>query len=111
MNKQEARCDVLIEATAAALNEDAVALMFLTVQKDNLGLSVNLALKRLVLQFKGTVVGNLIELCRVYDNGEISELDAKAIVPGCVFPFPYLWAGVHLAFIVVDAHDGQCDPI
>ena len=54
MNKKEARCDTLIEATAAALNEDAVTLMFLTVQKDNLGLSVNLALKRSVLQFKRT---------------------------------------------------------
>ena len=46
MNKPEARCDVIIEATATALNEDAVALMLVAVQKDNLGLSVNLALKR-----------------------------------------------------------------
>ncbi len=49
MNKGEARCDTLIEATAAALNVDAVTLMLLAVQKDNLGLSVNLALKRSVL--------------------------------------------------------------
>ncbi len=41
MNKQEARCDNLIEATAAALNEDAVAFMLVAVQKDNLGLCVN----------------------------------------------------------------------
>ena len=54
MNKGEARCDTLIEATAAALNEDAITLMLLAVQKDNLGLSVNLALKRSVLQFRGT---------------------------------------------------------
>ncbi len=45
MNQQEARCDTLIEATAAELNEDVVALMLVAVQKDNLGLSVNLALK------------------------------------------------------------------
>ncbi len=49
MNKGQARCDSLIEATVAALNEDAITLMLLAVQKDNLGLSVGLALKRSVL--------------------------------------------------------------
>jgi len=57
MDKQVARCDILIGATAAALNEEAVALMLVAVQRDNLGLSVNVALKRLALQFKGNVVG------------------------------------------------------
>ncbi len=46
MNKPEARCDILIEATAVALNEDVVALMLVSVQKVNVGLSRNLALKR-----------------------------------------------------------------
>ncbi len=46
MNQKKARCDTLIEATAAALNDDVVALMLDAVQKDNLGLSVKLALKR-----------------------------------------------------------------
>jgi len=55
MNKQEGHCDPLIAATAAALNEDAVALMLLAVQKDNIGLSVQLALKRSALQFRRTV--------------------------------------------------------
>jgi hypothetical protein len=40
------RCDALVEETAAALNEDAVALMLLAVQRDNIGLSVNAALRR-----------------------------------------------------------------
>ena len=53
MNKQETRCDSLIVATVEALNNDAVALMLVSVQKDNLGLSVHLALKRSVHQFKG----------------------------------------------------------
>src|SRR5882762_12001804 len=108
MNQQEARCDTLIEATAAELNEDVVALMLVAVQKDNLGLSVNLALKRSVHQFKGTVGGNLIRLCRVYSRGGFNKLDAKAIVRECLFPFPYLWASVHLAFIVAHVHDGKC---
>ncbi len=50
----EARCDNLIEATAAALDDNVVALMNIAAQRDNLGWSVNLALKRSVLQFKRT---------------------------------------------------------
>ncbi len=54
MNKKEARCHSLIEATAAALSGDAVSFMLIAVQKDNLGLSVDLALKRSVLPFKSS---------------------------------------------------------
>ena len=43
---QNSRCDDLIEKTAAALNEDIVALMLLAVQRDNLLLSVKAALNR-----------------------------------------------------------------
>ncbi len=46
MDKQEAHCDTLIEATAAALNEDVVALMLVAVQKDNVKLSVDIALRQ-----------------------------------------------------------------
>ena len=46
MHRQNAHCNDLIEMTAAALNEDTVALMLLVVQKDNLELSVNVALNR-----------------------------------------------------------------
>ncbi|KAH8988983.1 hypothetical protein EDB86DRAFT_2808159 [Lactarius hatsudake] len=52
MHRQNRRCDDLIEKTAAALNEDTVALMLLTVQKSNLQLSVKTALNRLVRQLK-----------------------------------------------------------
>ncbi|KAH9000680.1 hypothetical protein EDB86DRAFT_2827966 [Lactarius hatsudake] len=50
MHRQNRRCDDLIEKTAAALNEDTVALMLLTVQKGNLQLSVKMTLNRLVRQ-------------------------------------------------------------
>ncbi|KAN0129954.1 hypothetical protein V8E53_012280 [Lactarius tabidus] len=46
MHMKESRCDGLIEETAAALNEDVVALMLLAVQRDNLELSVKMALNR-----------------------------------------------------------------
>src|SRR6266404_6933388 len=111
MDQTEARCESLIEATATALNEDVVTMMLVGVQKDNLGLSVKLALKRSVHQFKGTLSMNLIKLCRVYSNGGFNKLDTKTIVRECLFPFPYLWVSVHFTFIMVHAHDGQCYPI
>ena len=43
---QNSRCDDLIEKTAAALNEDVVALMLVAAQRDNLRLSVKTALDR-----------------------------------------------------------------
>ncbi|KAH9051709.1 hypothetical protein EDB87DRAFT_1693810 [Lactarius vividus] len=46
MHKQNIGCDRLIETTAAALNDDAVRLMLLAVQRGNLELSVKSALKR-----------------------------------------------------------------
>ena len=46
MNLKDSHCDELIEKTAAALNEDVVALMLLAVQRSNLELSVKTALNR-----------------------------------------------------------------
>ena|SRR6266404_880817 len=112
MNKQGGRCETLIEATAAALNEDAVALMLVAVQRNNLGLSVNLALKRSVLQFRRTTSWNLIELFRVYSSGGFNGLDAETIVGKCLCPFPFIWASDHLTFIVLHVNDGhwECRP-
>ena len=46
MHLNDSRCNGLIEETAAALNEDVVALMLLAVQRGNLELSVKTALSR-----------------------------------------------------------------
>ena len=46
MHRQNGHCDDLVEKTAVALNEDAVALMLLAVQNDNLELSIKVALNR-----------------------------------------------------------------
>ncbi len=110
MNKQGGRCETLIQASAVALNEDAIALMFVAVQKDNLRLSVNLALQRSVLQFRRTTSWNLIELFRAYPIGGFNELDAETIVQNCLWPFPFIWASDHLMFMVLHVHDGhwQC---
>ena len=46
MHTKDSHCNELIEKTASTLNEDVVALMLLAVQKDNLELSVKIALNR-----------------------------------------------------------------
>ena len=43
---KDSQCGGLVEKTAAALNEDAVMLMLLVVQKGNIKLSVRLAWAR-----------------------------------------------------------------
>ena len=46
MHKPEASCRALLEETVKALNEDVVALMLLAVQREDLELSINVAVKR-----------------------------------------------------------------
>ena len=46
MHKSDERCSDLIEATANALSGGTVTLMLMAVQRDNLELSVKLAIKR-----------------------------------------------------------------
>ena len=45
MQNQGRRCTDLIEITANALSGDAVALMLVAVQRDNLELSINQAIR------------------------------------------------------------------
>ena len=45
MHKPDQKCTDLIEATADALNAGVVALMLMAVQRDNLELSVDQAIK------------------------------------------------------------------
>ena len=46
MNLKDSHCSGLIEKTAAALNEDVVALMLSAVQRGNIELNVKIALSQ-----------------------------------------------------------------
>ena len=46
LHRKNCHCDDLIQKTAAALDQDAVALMLLAVQNGSLELSVKVALNR-----------------------------------------------------------------
>ncbi|KAH8981387.1 hypothetical protein EDB86DRAFT_2858441 [Lactarius hatsudake] len=76
MHRQNRRCNDLIEKTAAALNENTVALMLLTVQKGNLQLSVKMALNRVLSGAGFKVEGT------------------ERIVRECLFAFPFIWVSV-----------------
>ena len=43
-----AKCDELIEETAAAMTDDSLKLLFVSVQQNNLGLCIKYAVKWLV---------------------------------------------------------------
>ncbi|KAN0137565.1 hypothetical protein V8E53_004616 [Lactarius tabidus] len=73
MNEKDSRCDSLVEKTAGALNEGAITLMLLAVQKGNLELSVKMALSR--------VQG-------------LAEINVKNVIRECLLSFPYIWASV-----------------
>ncbi|KAF8256781.1 hypothetical protein EI94DRAFT_190853 [Lactarius quietus] len=70
MQKNDSRCDVLVEKTAAALNEDAVSLMLLAVQKGNIGLSVKTALSCV---------------------DHVTGFEVEQVIRKCLVPFPYIW--------------------
>jgi len=46
MHKPNVRCNILVEETAEALNDNVVTLMLLAVQRSNLELSVKIAVKQ-----------------------------------------------------------------
>ncbi|KAF8266523.1 hypothetical protein EI94DRAFT_178720 [Lactarius quietus] len=79
MHMKDSRCNGLVEETAAALNEDTVALMLLAAQKGNLELSVKTALSRV---------------------HSMTEFQVDKLIRECVIPFPYVWIFVsgHSAF-------------
>ncbi|KAH9059762.1 hypothetical protein EDB87DRAFT_1822511 [Lactarius vividus] len=90
MHKQYRHCDDLIEKTAAALNENTIALMLLTVQKSNLTLSVKTALNRSVRQLKRCNDPN--GHCSVHSGAGFKVEGAESIVRKCLFAFPYIWS-------------------
>ncbi|KAH9176741.1 hypothetical protein EDB89DRAFT_2240495, partial [Lactarius sanguifluus] len=72
MHMPDSRCDKLIETTATALNDETTALMLLAVQRNNLELSVKIALNRV-------------------HSRTSNDSEVKHIVRECLIPFPYIW--------------------
>ncbi|KAF8258006.1 hypothetical protein EI94DRAFT_1756079, partial [Lactarius quietus] len=76
MHMNDNRCDGLVEKTAAALNEDTVALMLLAVQRGNIELSVKTSLSRV---------------------RRLTGFEVEQVIRACLVPFPYLWASVYIS--------------
>ncbi|KAN0131255.1 hypothetical protein V8E53_010959 [Lactarius tabidus] len=75
MHRKDSHCDSLVETTAAALNEETVALMLLAVQRRNLEFSVKAALRRVHKK-----------------AGLNARLNVKEVIQECLVLFPYIWA-------------------
>jgi hypothetical protein len=102
MHKPGMRCNKLVEETAAALNDDAVALMLLAVQRSNLELSVKLAVMRWVCWHKA-LREYLSSQCSFHPHFMVNTQDIKDIVKTSLFPFPYIWVSVNVISIVFPA--------
>jgi len=70
MNVKGGQCGELVEKTAAALNENAVMLMLLAVQKGNVELSVKTAWRH---------------VC------QLVTFEVEDVIKECLFAFPYIW--------------------
>jgi len=70
MHVKGSHCGDLVEKTAASLNEDAVMLMLLAVQRNNAELSVKLAWRHVHC---------------------LATFEIENVIQECLFAFPYLW--------------------
>jgi len=70
MHVNGSHCGDLVEKTAAALNDDAVMLMLLAVQRNNVELSVKYAWKHV--------------------HG-LAIIKVENVIEECLFAFPYIW--------------------
>jgi hypothetical protein len=102
MHKLNMRCNKLVEETAAALNDDAVALMLLAVQRSNLELAVNVAVRRWVCWHKA-LREYLSSQCSVHPRFTVIAKDMEGMVKTSLIPFPYIWVSVDVISIVVPA--------
>jgi hypothetical protein len=87
MHEPGTSCLRLITETAGALNDDAVALMFISVQKENLAAIIAIIVRRL-LKNQFFRQAELI-YCRTAEN--FGKSSCKEIMEICLKYFPRLW--------------------
>ena len=91
MQKHGQRCAGLIELTAGALSDDAVTLMLVAVQRDNLELSIKHAVKWLVLTHGRTKTGSMKSHYRTHRGFEQGNGSTEAVIRSCIIAFPSLF--------------------
>jgi len=102
MQKHGQKCAGLIEQTANALSDGVVALMLVAVQRDNLELGINQAIRWTHQEFgqcKGSPVIKKIIRWIHSDFGQGNE-STEAVIKTCMVAFPTLWYWVNLSFFI-----------
>ena len=89
MHKSGQRCTDLLEKTADALSGSVVGLMFLSVQKDNLALNINQAVKWYVYLHEVRMGGTEFHhrAHTVFEQGGTTE----RVIKTCILAFPSTW--------------------
>jgi len=93
MQKHGQQCLGLIEMTANALSDSAVALMLVAVQRDNLELSIKQAVRRCHHVFEQQKGSSVIKKIIRWTHRDVGQGDGstEAIIKICILSFPSLW--------------------
>jgi hypothetical protein len=95
MHKPGQRCTPLLEKTADALSGSIVALM-LSVQKDNLELNVNRALKWYVPLYHETRMRGVNSHHRAHASFVRGSGSIESVINICVSSFPSTWVSYNM---------------
>ena len=98
MHKDGQRCTDLIKLTANSLSEDVVALMLVAVQKDNLEVSINHAIKRWVAMYNETRMAGCNMQFRSQDAFEEGMGSTEVVIKRCLAAFPWMWVSCNIVY-------------
>lgn len=90
MHKQ-GRCTDLIEITANELDDNVVALMLVAIQRDNLELSIQQAIRRYVHMCTMTSMRRVDHRYRTHVKFEQGIVSTEVVIKTCILAFPSLW--------------------
>jgi hypothetical protein len=91
MHKPGQRCTALIEETANALDGSVVAIMLLAVQKDNMELNINRAVKWYVPMYRWMRMRGIYFHYRAHSAFHGGSGTAERVIKMCIMAFPSVW--------------------
>ena len=97
MHNDGQQCTDLINLTANSLSGDVVALMLVAVQKDNLEVSINHAIKRCVAMYNETRMAGYNVQFRSQDAFE-EGMGSTEVIKRCLAAFPWMWVSCNTVY-------------
>jgi hypothetical protein len=98
MHKSGQRCTDLLEATANALSGSIIGLMFLSVQKNNLELNINQAVKWYVRLYKEMRMRGADSCHRAHSAFQQGGTTER-VIKICILAFPSTWVSCDICVL------------